>query len=67
MADKPEGPVLGIHGFQTWSTFLPTVKGWTFHTTKGPINFHANREQFEAMGNAFLAVARSMPSKNDLS
>jgi hypothetical protein len=49
-----------------WSTHVPTVKGWTFQTTTGPINFHANREQFEAMGNAFLAAARSMPSANDL-
>jgi hypothetical protein len=48
------GTVLGISRFQMWSTHVPTVKGWTFDTTTGPINFHANREQFEAIGNAFL-------------
>jgi hypothetical protein len=31
------------------------------------MNFHVNCEQFEAIGNAFLAAARSMPSANDLS
>jgi hypothetical protein len=67
MTDEPEGPSLAIHRFQMWSTHVPTVKGWTFHTTTGPINFHANREQFEAIGNGFLAAARSMPSKTDLS
>jgi hypothetical protein len=66
-ADEPEGQVLAIHRFTMWSTKVPTLKGWTFDTTTGPINFHANREQFEAIGNAFLAAARSMPGKNDLS
>ncbi len=67
MADEPEGPVLAIHRFQMWSTQVPTLKGWTFHTTAGPMNFHTNREQLETIGNGFLAAARSMPSKNDLS
>jgi len=45
----------------------PPYTGWTFLTTTGPINFHANREQLEAIGNALIAAARSMPGKNDLS
>jgi hypothetical protein len=65
--DKPVGPVLSIRRLRIWETAVPTIKGWTFDTSQGPLNFHANREQLQLIGDAFLKAAREMPSKTDLS
>src|SRR5262245_44128645 len=61
------GPVLAVLELQIWNTHVPTTMGWTFVTSQGPINFHANREILESIGKAFLEAAQSMPRKTDLS
>jgi hypothetical protein len=63
MDDEPLGPVLSIHGMQIRSTATPNRKAWTFHTSDGPISFHADREQLEQIGNFLIDAAKSLPSK----